>query len=859
MTPAGLATPHHPHVFEGWEIRPQQRVLCVGGQPVKIGGRAFDVLLTLVQQPERVVTKAELLDAAWPGLVVEENNLSVQVSTLRKLLGPGAIVNVAGLGYRLAAVPLTTAPLAAGPCAVAQPAPPAAAPGIPPATVAARLIGRDADLMALRPHLGQVPVLTLVGTGGVGKTALARELVASLPGAFGDGVHWVDLAPLRPGEGLLPVVARALGVEPDRAGISSGELMRSLAARDAFVVLDNCEHLLDEVAACVGPIAAAGHRLRWLLTSQEPLNLPGERLYRVKPLAVPPPGASPDALAECGAVSLLLARVQAADRSFAADRQGIELAADVCRELDGLPLALEMAAARVASLGLATVRSQLHGRLTLRTGARGAPERHSTLRSTYEWSYALLSPAQQQAFIGLQPFLGGFSAELAALAAGDVDADDPAAEVTGSALEGLRALVDKSLVQRDAPAGGASGTARFALLESAREFAALKLKEAGQLDAVQRRHAEAVAHWFDGAAEKLSAWRDDDWAACYMPERRNAGAALAWACRSGDPALLARLVAACAQLDTFAHLPAAALELAIPLDTLRSAPPPLRARACAELGWAHFLDGNREIGSELLQQALADHEMLGDVPAVHTSLTRLIRLYQGRPGMQAEAAALWQRLCAIDREQVPLRWRLYCDTTVALLFDGQRRLDRLRQLQRVAEGAGFAAQATICRLNVTDELLQQRRFDEAAAEAAQALGTDGAAGTDGEGARWLRAFAMICHNRVHALVRLERYDDAVVPALRMLRAMPSAAHMLMDLFALAAVRQGRTEDAALLAGCSAHIKRERDWSADPAEALLIEDTRLALAAALPAAELARLLDLGAAMSSADVLALAGLA
>jgi hypothetical protein len=415
-------------------------------------------------------------------------------------------------------------------------------------------------------------------------------------------------------------------------------------------------------------------------------------------------------------------------------------------------------------------------------------------------------------------------------------------------LDVLSALVEKSLVQR-APATDEGGQPRFMLLESAREFAAMKLEERQDLKVARRLHAEAIARWFEPASEHLSRWRDSDWSARYLPERRNIGAALEWACTQDDPPLLATLVAACAQLDTFAHLAAEAVRMQIPIDTLHRAPPSLRARATSELGWAHFLDGSREVGAVLLQQGLDDFESLGDVTGIYISLTRLIRVCQGRPRTQADASKLWERLTRIDTTRVPLRWRLSCESTVALLFDGTRRIERLQQLLRVAEQSGFETQATICNLNITDELLLQHRFEEAAATAGALVKA---------GSPWLRSFAMICHNQAHALVRLDRLAEARAAVRQLLRAMPSAAHMAMDLFALVAVRQARYDDAALLAGCSARIKRERDWSADPAEAALIDETLQTLGAVISSPDLTRLFDLGAAMSTADVLALADL-
>ena len=829
--------------FAHWEIRPRERVLIVGGEPVRIGSRAFDVLWALVQRAGLVVAKAELLDAAWPGLVVEENNLSVQISTLRKVLGPSAIVNVAGRGYKLAA-PAAQSALAD---TFSAPSSPSHAQGAVDAAHA--LVGRDAELATLTAALGRAPLLSLVGMGGVGKTAMARALLATSTQRWRDGQHWIDLSGMPHGAPLLSLVARTLGVLPDDAGLASGDVLRSLAQLQALIVLDSCEHLLDPVTACLAPLLRAAPGLRWLVTSQEPLRLAGEFVCRLAPLDVAATGATLDEAQACGAVELFALRAHAVDQAFALDAGNVATVLDLCRALDGLPLALEMAAARVPTLGLRGVHEQLRRRLRLRSALRDAPQRQQTLHDTFAWSYGLLSPGEQQLFRSLQPFQGGFTtlsvSALVRLQSGEAGR----AALDADPINTLETLIDKSLVQR--MQGNASGAQlRYRLLESARDFAAHQLAEAGETDAARTHHAEVVAGDFDPAWDELLIDRDAAWLARYLPERDNVRAALAWACSSEEPALLARLVTACGLLDRVAQTEAQVLHASVPLETLHQAPPALRARACLELGWAQFLEGNRDVGTSLIEQALVDHEYVGDMAGAYLALVWLIRLYLGRPGLRPDAQALWDRLALIDPAHVPLRLRVYCESTVTRHFSSASTPERLRQLGRIARQAGFDTQAATCETGLTDALLLRGSFEEVVAVADQGL------------AQWhgsLLGWAFVNYNKAHALVRLGRVEDARAAARHMLRTTPGQAHMVIDLFALAAAQSSLWEDAALMFGCSARIKRERDWSADPAEAQLIGETFQALRSALDADELARLFALGAAMAVPDVLAFAGLA
>ena len=331
-------------------------------------------------------------------------------------------------------------------------------------------VGRNTELPQLRELLTQNRLVTLTGAGGAGKTRLAIEVAGQLAGEFGDGVWYVDLAPITDPE-LVPVtVARALGL-PDQPGRSTMDILtRFLADRQMLVVLDNCEHLLDASAALTDTMLGAAAGVTLLATSREPIGVAGEVSWRVPSLS----------LAD-EAIELFTDRARRARPEFVVTDDNAAVVAEICARLDGLPLAIELAAARVRALSLAEILESLHDRFRLLTGgARTAVRRQQTLRASVDWSHALLTEPERVLFRGLAAFLGGFDFDAAQTVASGGDVE------RFQVLDLLTLLVDKSLVVAD----DSSGRTRYRLLETVRQYALEKLGESGEADAVRARHRD---------------------------------------------------------------------------------------------------------------------------------------------------------------------------------------------------------------------------------------------------------------------------------------------------------------------------------------------------------------------------------
>lgn len=506
------------HTFENHIIYPEARQVLVGGSPAKLSARAFDVLMALIDRRDRVVSKSELLDVVWPRLVVEENNLQVHIWALRKLLGPQTISTIPGRGYRFTA--MLDSDVESTPEATALAVSPAAIETGDSSDAMPTLFGRETDLNQLPQWLAAHRLITIIGSGGIGKTSLAKAVTVTVGPTFGGGVGIVDLSALNSGEQLVAAIARALNITLG-AGDATDALANSVRSRHLLIVLDNCEHLLHPVAALTAKLLEVAPQLHLLATSQEALKLPGEQLYRLGALALPDQ-ITLEKAREAGAVRLFVERARQADLNFALTGENVAVVVDICGQLDGVALAIELAAARVALLGVNGVRDRLGQRLSLLSGVRATPglaARHQTLRAALQWSHGLLSTEQQSVFRRLGVMSGRFSLEAAQWVTSDTLIDEWAA------LDHLGALVEKSLVATEPDT---RGEVSYRLLETMRHYALERLSESGEETVLRERHLSFCLDLAERAKAPLEGPQQGAWLARLDIDRDNLLAAQAW-------------------------------------------------------------------------------------------------------------------------------------------------------------------------------------------------------------------------------------------------------------------------------------------------------------------------------------------
>jgi predicted ATPase/DNA-binding winged helix-turn-helix (wHTH) protein len=465
-------------LFEPFELNVAKRSLKKSGEAVPLGGRAFDLLLALIERSGETVGKNELIAKVWPDVIVEEGSLRVHMSVLRKALGDGRlgrqtyIANVKGRGYCFVA-PVTRQVQRQETCATVVPRPRL------PAAVG-HMIGRDEEVLKITALLQTDRLTTIFGTGGIGKTTVALAVGQIVSAESAEAVYFIDLSTVSDRDQVLRTVVSALGFA-DPQVIWEDVLSNSLGLRKGLIILDSCEHLIDEVSVVAACILRRCPEIRILATSRETLQITGERAFRLRPLACPPeePMQMAAQVLSYPAARLLLERIVASGANFELRDEDAWAVAEICRKLDGVPLAIELAAKRAAIFGLKDTAARLGARFDcLTSGMRRANLRHRTLRATLDWSYDRLSEVERLVFRSVAIFLGWFTLEAAIGIVQEIRQND-VADVIGR-------LVDKSMVESEIQRHQTS----YRLFETTRSYALEKLLHSGEYDPIAGRHAK---------------------------------------------------------------------------------------------------------------------------------------------------------------------------------------------------------------------------------------------------------------------------------------------------------------------------------------------------------------------------------
>ena len=527
--------------FGQFRLFPKQQLLLDGETPVRLGSRARDILIALLERPGELVSKEELLSRVWPNTFVEEGNLKVHVAALRRALGDGQggnrfITNVPGRGYSFVAPVALSEGMRSG---ADPPSGPERSRDLPPPL--ARMVGRTSTMSGLAEQLLAHRFVSIVGPGGIGKTTVALAVANTLIAKFPDGVHFVDLAPLTDPSLVPSAVAAVLGIAI-RSERPVQTLVSFLKDRRTLLVVDNCEHVIDAAASMLEEVFNNAPGANVLATSREPLRVEGERVHRLAPLACPPelPGLTAASALGFPAVQLFVERAAASLDAFELTDADAPIVADICRRLDGIALAIEIAAARADAFGIAGLAARLddHFRLEMR-GRRTAQTRHRTLSTTLDWSYELLDELERVVLRRLSVFAGVFTMDSASalLTRGGLS--------SASAVDCVANLVVKSLVSAEID----GRIARYRLLDTTRAYARSKLVESGEADVFARAHAEHYRDLLEKAGLEWERLNAAEWLKAHRFLIDNVRSALDWAfSASGETALGVALTVAAVPL-----------------------------------------------------------------------------------------------------------------------------------------------------------------------------------------------------------------------------------------------------------------------------------------------------------------------
>jgi non-specific serine/threonine protein kinase len=621
----------------GVAISLERECLLRGGHEIRLRAKTFQVLAHLHEHRGRLVTKEDLFRAVWPDTFVSDDSLTKCVREIRDALGDRQrqlLKTVARRGFILDASLPT-----AGQEGVQRPQrrePSAPPPHNLPSPLSS-FIGRRREIAELAQLLPSARLLTLTGTGGCGKTRLALEVARQVLDRFPDGAWRADLAPLGEPALVAQTVASVLDVRqaPGRTLVES--LADQLRQRRTLVLLDNCEHVVAAAAELAHALLGAVDGLTILATSREALGITGETTWLVPPLTVPdtPYSGGSDELLWYESVRLLAERGAAVDSGFAITNDNARAVAEVCRRLDGIPLAIELAAARLRVLSIEQINARLDERFRLLIRSeRTTIGRQRTLEATVDWSYDLLTGPERVVLSRLSVFAGGWTLEAAehTCAGGGI--------ATSDVLEVMARLIDKSLVMADAEVGGER---RYRFLETVRQYAGERLEQTGGGDAVRRRHFEFFLDLALRVEPELVKEDQLLWLAHLQREHDNLRTALEWRLTSEqpDPDSLQLALALYWFWMKRAHLPEGQQYLERALARCPDGEPMRRAQAVAGLGSIIFFLGDFERAERLLEESAALADAAGDpaTAALALGIGTMAAMERGDPGNAARRAA----------------------------------------------------------------------------------------------------------------------------------------------------------------------------------------------------------------------------
>ena len=625
--------------FGEFLLRPSRRLLERAGAPVNLSGRAFDILVTLVDRAGEVVSKKELIARVWSDVTVDEGSLRFHISALRKALGDGVagaryITTASGRGYCFVA-PIDRSNKPEQRISELRARPDAQR--LPPRLL--RMVGRDSAIQRLLIQLADQRFVTIVGPGGIGKTTVAVLLGHLLTADFNGAVYFFDLGPLNDPELVVGAVAAHLGLPVDSKDPLPA-ILGFLRDKRVLIILDSCEHVVEAAASLAERIFEEAPQVHIIATTRETLRVEGEHVYRLESLETPPDrgNITPADLVTFPATRLFIERMAASGHHQAISDIEAPIIAEMCRRLDGIALAIELAAGRVKAYGVSLTAELINSRLdVLQSGRRTALPRHQTLNATLDWSYNLLGEIERTALCRLSIFVGHFDLAAARLVGtwGDLT-EDQLVVILGN-------LVEKSLVTM----GVSEGSTHYRLLDTTRAYAIEKLNERDEFAQTARLHATYYLLLLQRPDIYSLITSETGGLETLTPQLGNIGAALAWCfSETGDPKIGVGLAAASApfffkmsllvECRRWTEQALAALDDSTRATTLEV--DLLAARGLALM----FTEGNGEPARVAFVRALALAEELGDLPNQLRLLGRLHHFHY-RSGDIRRAASFAQQ------------------------------------------------------------------------------------------------------------------------------------------------------------------------------------------------------------------------